>query len=83
MVNIKTDTPEFNWVWSPQGLIYMHMPQFWGLVQFSDKVSGTEKVKFVKSDIDQIKWSLRQVYYRERNYFFRNNRYTASLKRLT
>ena len=66
----------------PQGLIYMHMPQFWGLVQFSDKVSGKEKVKFVKSDIDQIKWSLRQVYYRERNYFFRNNRYTASLKAL-
>ncbi len=79
---IKKDTPEFNWVWSPQGLIYMHMPQFWGLVQFSDKVSGAEKVKFVKSDIDQIKWSLRQVYYRERNYFFRNNRYTASLKAL-
>ena len=79
---LKTDTPEFNWVWSPQGLIYMHMPQFWGLVQFSNKAPGKEKVSFVDSEIDRVKWSLRQVYYRERNYFFRNNRYTASLKAL-
>ena len=34
---VKTDRPEYNWVWSPQGLIYMHMPDLWGLVQFSDK----------------------------------------------
>ena len=79
---VKTNTPEFNWVWSPQGLIYMHKPQFWGLVQFSNKAPGKEKVSFKDSEIDIIKWSLRQVYYRERNYFFRHNRYTASLKAL-
>jgi hypothetical protein len=27
--------PEHNWVWSPQGVINMHVPQKWGYVQFS------------------------------------------------
>ena len=79
---VKTDTPEFNWVWSPQGLIYMHMPHFWGLVQFSENIAGETKVQFKKSDIDQIKWSLRQVYYRQRNHYFRHSSYTSSLKAL-
>lgn len=30
--------PEYNWVWSPQGLINMHQPQTWGYLQFSYKV---------------------------------------------
>ena len=28
--------PEFNWVWSPQGVINMHVPERWGYVFFSD-----------------------------------------------
>ena len=79
---VKTDSPEFNWVWSPQGLIYMHMPQYWGLVQFTGHPSGSKKVSFIKSEIDIIKWALRQVYIRQRNYFYNKNRYTASLKEL-
>ncbi len=79
---VKTDTPEFNWVWSPQGLIYMHMPHFWGLVQFSEKAPGQQKVEFKNSDLDRIRWSLRQVYYRQRNFYFKHERYTSSLKAL-
>lgn len=26
--------PEYNWVWSPQGIINMHFPEFWGKLQF-------------------------------------------------
>ncbi len=29
------DTPENNWVWSPQGEINMHIPQRWGYVEFA------------------------------------------------
>ena len=29
------NVPEDNWVWSPQGVIDMHRPQYWGYVQFS------------------------------------------------
>ena len=46
---IKTDTPEFNWVWSPQGLIYMHMPHFG--VWFS----------FLKTLLERLKFSLKRV----------------------
>ena len=79
---VKTDTPEFNWVWSPQGHIYMHFPHFWGLVQFSEKAPGSEKVEFLDNGLDRMRWALRQVYIRQRNYFFKNERYTASLKEL-
>jgi hypothetical protein len=29
------DTPEDNWVWSPQGEINMHLPEHWGFVHFT------------------------------------------------
>lgn len=29
------DIPEHNWVWSPQGVINMHLPQRWGYVEFA------------------------------------------------
>ena len=79
---VKTDSPEFNWVWSPQGLIYMHMPDLWGLVQFTEASPEQGNVEFQESEIDPIKWALRQVYYRQRNYFFKKNHYTGSLKEL-
>ena len=79
---VKTDSPEFNWVWSPQGLIYMHMPDLWGLVQFTSTSPEQGNVEFQESEIDLIKWALRQVYYRQRNHFFKMERYTASLKEL-
>ena len=28
------NTPENNWVWSPQGVIDMHLPEHWGYVEF-------------------------------------------------
>ncbi|MCF0061018.1 carbohydrate-binding family 9-like protein [Dyadobacter chenwenxiniae] len=28
--------PEYNWVWSPQGIINMHYPEYWGYLQFVD-----------------------------------------------
>ncbi|MEW6156661.1 MAG: carbohydrate-binding family 9-like protein [Verrucomicrobiota bacterium] len=31
-------TKEDNWVWSPQGVINMHVPQMWGFVRFANLV---------------------------------------------
>ena len=76
---VKKDAREFNWVWSPQGLIYMHMPEYWGLVQFSEVRSDKNAVSFNDTGIDKIKWALRQVYIKQRNYFFKNDRYTKSI----
>lgn len=41
--------PEYNWVWSPQGVINMHIPEYWGLIQFSTKVAGKKRVPFTKT----------------------------------
>ena len=30
------ETKEDNWVWSPQGKVNMHLPEYWGYVQFED-----------------------------------------------
>ena len=79
---VKTENPEFNWVWSPQGIIYMHMPEFWGIVQFAEQTPGNEKIQFKKSEIDRVKMALRKLYVRQRNYYFRKDRYTSSLKAL-
>jgi hypothetical protein len=31
-------TPEDNWVWSPQGVVDMHRPEMWGIVQFTSNL---------------------------------------------
>ena len=28
------NTAEDNWVWSPQGVVNMHLPEHWGFVEF-------------------------------------------------
>lgn len=72
--------PEHNWVWSPQGVIAMHQPETWGLVQFSHTTEGTSS--FVDNGEDHIKWMLRQVYYRQNEYkqkFGKPAKHVASL----
>jgi len=44
-------TPEDNWVWSPQGEINMHIPEKWGYVHFirHGKVAGKKKTESAKN----------------------------------
>tara|TARA_Y100000590_G_scaffold277185_1_gene311185 strand:+ start:6816 stop:7871 length:1056 start_codon:yes stop_codon:yes gene_type:complete len=79
---IKTESPEYNWVWSPQGIIAMHYPEMWGLVQFTDEIVGEKKIKYQPSDLDKIKWELRQIYYNQKNHFFQKGLYAKSFKEL-
>ncbi len=41
--------PEYNWVWSPQGVINMHEPEKWGYLQFSDN-STLNGVEFIEDE---------------------------------
>jgi hypothetical protein len=45
-----------NWVWSCQSEINMHIPAFWGFVQFSGKTVGTGEDKFEEPAIQQRRW---------------------------
>lgn len=57
---------EDNWVWSPQGLVAMHLPETWGFVQFSEKVVGQGTDEFVWNKNEDVKWALRLLYFRMR-----------------
>jgi len=74
--------PEDNWVWSPQGVINMHYPEMWGFVQFSDKIAGTGVDEFEYHQEENVKWALRQVYYRERSYYDRTGKFTDKIAEL-
>ena len=71
--------PENNWVWSPTGLINMHMPEMWGFLQFSAVRAGTGTEDFVQDENLDRKWALRMVYYAEFEYFTKNSTYSSSL----
>lgn len=79
----ETNIREYNWVWAPTGIINIHLPEFWGYVQFSDKVAGTGTDEFIKSEDEDIKWILRNLYYRQQEYKSVHGEYaslTAALK---
>jgi hypothetical protein len=69
--------PENNWVWSPQGLIAMHYPEMWGIVQFTSDTIGGAGVPFVPDLAESARWALRQVYYAETDYRTQHGTYTA------
>lgn len=59
---------EHNWVWAPTGVINIHMPEYWGYVQFSDRIAGQGETAFVKHPEEETKWILRNLYYRQNQY---------------
>ena len=44
----KKVLPEYNWVWSPQGKINMHLPEHWGYLLFSSKKPGRKKAEKIR-----------------------------------
>jgi len=74
--------PEDNWVWSPQGVINMHLPEMWGFIQFSGIPSGEGKTLFKWNRDEEVKWALRQLYYAQRRYASANHRYASDVGQL-
>jgi cellulose/xylan binding protein with CBM9 domain len=74
--------PEENWVWSPQGAINMHMPERWGYVQFSSAAAAGARQEFKQDPNERVKWALRRLYYRQRQYRASNGRYASDLAAL-
>ena len=80
----QTNKPfsEHNWVWSPQGIIAMHQPETWGLVQFSTIPINEKIIPFSPNNDDHIKWTLRQVYYAQHKFKKENGTFATSLNQL-
>ncbi|XP_038078391.1 uncharacterized protein LOC119745833 [Patiria miniata] len=72
--------PEDNWVWSPQHVINMHLPERWGIIQFStDKVNGS---KFMRDPKWPMYSSLVAVYNAEKIFNAIAGYYTSNLTQL-
>ena len=74
--------PEHNWVWSPQGLIAMHYPEMWGVVQFSRFYSGEEREAFREDPALEARFRLCEYYYAQREFREAQGRWAADLKEL-
>ena len=72
--------PEDNWVWSPQGVINMHLPERWGYLQFTKEKSGRKG--FVLPVAEKRKQYLWLLYYKQKAFFGKNQRYATSLQDL-
>jgi hypothetical protein len=70
--------PEFNWVWSPQGVVNMHFPERWGMIQFSAKPVDGDKVDFKKLTGNEPENYLWLAYYRQKKYQAENGKYAAA-----
>ncbi len=73
---------EYNWVWAPTGVINIHMPEYWGYVQFSDKIAGKDVDVFKQNPVEETKWILRQLYYRQKEYIKATGHYATSVRAL-
>ncbi|MDT0675879.1 carbohydrate-binding family 9-like protein [Autumnicola musiva] len=74
--------PEYNWVWSPQGVINMHEPEHWGYVYFSD-VPPSEEIVFEIPKDEAIRWKMYELYRAQKSYFKRDGEWATSVAELT
>ncbi|WP_417940468.1 carbohydrate-binding family 9-like protein [Flavobacterium sp. RS13.1] len=73
--------PEYNWVWSPMGVINMHEPEKWGYVYFSSKEEG--KDTFTIPQDEKVKWELYNLYRAQKEYYQKNKVWAKALTVLT
>jgi len=73
---------EDNWVWSPQGVIDMHRPERWGLVQFSDIIAGQGTDEFIYNLDEDVKWELNRLYLAQKAHLNATGCYTEQLNEL-
>ncbi|WP_165041761.1 carbohydrate-binding family 9-like protein [Dysgonomonas sp. ZJ709] len=76
------DLPEHNWVWSPQGVINMHLPERWGYVQFSKVEVGNTLPQFKMPYAEKQRQYLWLAYYKQKDFHAKNKRYAQTLKEL-
>lgn len=69
--------PEHNWLWAPTGVIDAHMPEMWGYLVFTE--DGEE---YPLPSVDEAKWILRKLYYREHAYCCKHGCYSADAREL-
>jgi hypothetical protein len=72
--------PEANWVWSPQGVIDMHRPERWGVLQFSSSAPGS--VEYRPDPAGPVRHLLHCVYYAQRDFYKEHGTWAKTLNQL-
>jgi len=82
--DVKTgrDLSENNWVWSPTGEINMHVPERWGMLQFSTRTVNQKKVAFRMPETEAYKKLLWLIYYKQHDFKALHGRFTPLLSDL-
>ncbi len=70
----RPQTPEDNWVWSPQGVIDMHRPEMWGRIHFADNADALPPVAPYAARMRQVAFDL---YYLQRDFQAREGRWAT------
>ena len=73
----EPETREDNWVWSPQGVVNMHQPEQWGIVQFTRLAPGT--LTPAPDPTGPARARLIQVYEAQARHHLRSNRWAEDL----
>ena len=73
--------PEDNWVWSPQGVVDMHRPEMWGLVQFTREPAG-KAISVAPIPGKPARDRALEVYYAEKDFWNAHQRWAAHLSEL-
>jgi hypothetical protein len=71
---------EDNWVWSRQGEVAMHLPERWGVVQFSSK--SPTQVEMARYDEWSSRCAAMALYYSLKGYHEKEGRYTDNIDAL-
>jgi len=72
-------TPEDNWVWSPQGVVDMHRPEMWGVVQFTSKPANEAISEIPGKTARDLAL---EVYYAQRDFWNSHQRRATNLAEL-
>lgn len=74
-------TPEDNWIWSAQGVVDMHRPEMWGVVQFTSRApSETPSVAGIPGKAARD--VAIGIYYQQRDFWKTHHRWATNLTEL-
>jgi len=70
---------EDNWVWTPTGRIAMHMPERWGYVYLSPKISGKSTETFKYPDYQSVQRFLWMLFYAQAEQYGKDKSYYKTI----
>ncbi len=83
-IDTVTNRPyaENNWVWTPQGVVNMHLPERWGYLHFTTQKPGTLHIDSLLPASEQMKKYLWLLYYQQQNHLLQHKKYAKELSTL-